>query len=217
LAIPLGVVCGANRNNAIDRGIQLSLFTLYSIPAFVAGMMFLMFFAYGGYFKYFPATGIHSPGAENFTHIQYALDYAWHMVLPTICLSLFSLAQIAMYARASMIDALGQDYIRTARSVGVSNFTVIGKHALRNSLIPVITLFASLIPAMLGGSVLIEVLFGIPGMGRLSWNAIVNKDIPTLMANVYIDAILVMLSILLTDILYTVVDPRISFGGQERS
>jgi peptide/nickel transport system permease protein len=217
VAIPLGILCSVNRGRWGDRLISLILFLLYSIPAFVAGMLFLLFFCYGDYLKWFPMDRLHSPGAENFGFVRYTLDYFWHAALPVVCLSLFSLAALAMYARSSMLDVLEQDYIRTARAKGVSPFMVTSKHALRNALIPVITLFANFLPAMLGGSVLIEVIFDIPGMGRLSFNSIEQKDFPTLMALIYIDAIVVMLSILLADMLYVLVDPRISFEGQGKS
>jgi len=114
-----------------------------------------------------------------------------------------------------MLDIVNQDYIRTARAKGLSGRSVILKHALRNAMIPVITLFSSFIPAMLGGSVIVEVLFGIPGMGRLSFMSIEAKDYNMMMGLIYIDAIVVMLSILLSDLLYVLVDPRISFGKSE--
>ncbi|MGA2034748.1 MAG: ABC transporter permease subunit [Thermoguttaceae bacterium] len=214
LAVPLGVVCAVHRNGWADRSISLVLFLLYSIPAFVAGMLFLLFFCYGVYWKWFPMRGLHAEGAEFFTWAGYAADYLWHIVLPVTCLSLFSLAGMAMYSRASMLDVISQDYIRTARSKGLSRGKVIYKHALRNALIPIITLFSSFLPAMLGGSVLVEYLFGIPGLGRLGWESIDLKDIPTLMALTYIEAILVMLGILLSDVLYVLVDPRITFQKQ---
>jgi ABC-type dipeptide/oligopeptide/nickel transport system permease subunit len=112
-----------------------------------------------------------------------------------------------------MLEVIGQDYIRTARAKGCPR-AVILKHGLRNALIPIITLFAGFLPGMLGGSVLIEVIFGIPGMGRLSFDSILQRDFPTLMALIYINAIVVMISILLTDLLYVVADPRISFQGR---
>ena len=114
-----------------------------------------------------------------------------------------------------MLDVVNQDYIRTARAKGLDGRTVILKHALRNALIPVITLFSNFIPALLGGSVIIEYLFGIPGMGRLSYDAIQNKDYNTVMALIYLDAIIVMVSILISDMLYIAVDPRISFSKAE--
>ncbi|MGQ0637414.1 MAG: ABC transporter permease subunit [Planctomycetaceae bacterium] len=214
VAVPLGVACAVSRGGTTDRLISLFLFVLYSIPAFVAGMLFLMALCYGRPFKWFPTLGLHSDGSESLSAAAWLQDYFWHATLPVVCLSLFSLAGLAMYARSSMLEVIGHDYIRTARAKGVGEAGVILKHALRNSLIPIITLFSSFLPAMLGGSVLIEVLFGIPGMGRLSWVSIEQKDFPTLMALIYIDAIVVMLSILLSDILYVLVDPRISFESK---
>jgi len=218
LAVPLGIVCAVHRGKLADRLISLKLFLLYSIPPYVAGMLFLLFLCYGGFLKWFPSLGLHSPGAENFGFWRWLLDYLWHAFLPVVCLSLFSLAAMAMYSRTSMLDVIGQDYIRTARAKGLSERKVIYKHGLRNALIPIITLFAGFLPAMLGGSVLIEWLFGIPGMGSLSWESIEQKDYPTLMALIFIDGIVVMVSILITDLLYVFIDPRISFEGrgQER-
>ncbi|MCS7303745.1 MAG: ABC transporter permease subunit [Thermoguttaceae bacterium] len=217
VAVPLGILCAVKRGSLVDRLITLGLFLLYSIPGFVAGMLFLIFLCYGDFLKIFPSLGLHSEGAENWGFFAYLLDYLWHAFLPVICLSLFSLAGLAMYSRTAMLDVLSQDYIRTARAKGLSEGKVIFKHALRNALIPILTLFATFLPALLGGSVLVEYLFGIPGMGRLSWECIEQKDFPTLMALIYIDALVVMFSILLTDILYVVADPRISFEAQSAS
>ena len=146
--------------------------------------------------------------------MAYLLDYLWHATGPVICLSAFSMAGLAMYGRGAMLDVLGQDYIRTARAKGLSGPMVVLKHALRNGMIPIITLFASFIPALLSGSVLVEYIFGINGLGQLSFVSIRLQDFPTLMALIYIDAIVVMLSMLLSDMLYVLVDPRISFEGK---
>lgn len=218
IAIPAGIIAAVKRNTIVDRAISLTLFLLYSIPSFVAAMLLLLFFCYGDYLKWFPMIGLHSEGAENFSWPRYLLDYFWHAFLPVMCLALFSLAGLAMYARTSMLEVISQDYIRTARAKGLPEVTVIFKHALRNALIPILTLFSSFLPALLGGSVLVEYIFGIHGMGRLSWESIEQKDYPTLMALIYIDAIIVLVSILLTDILYVLVDPRITFSarGEER-
>ena len=213
-SIPLGVVCAVNRGRWADRLISLVLFLLYSMPAFVAGMLMLLFLCYGDYLKIFPMERLHAEDAASWGWWAYATDYAWHAFLPVTCLSLFSLASMAMYTRASVLDVLQQDYVRTARAKGLSQSKVVLKHVLRNSLISVITLFSNFLPAMLGGSVLIEYLFNIPGMGRLGLVSIEQKDIPTVMALIYIDAIVVLVSILLTDLLYVIVDPRISFEGQ---
>lgn len=215
VAVPLGVLCAVYRGRFTDRAISLTLFLLYSIPAFVAGMLFLLFLCYGDYLKVFPMAALHSYEADEMGWGAWLLDYIWHAFLPVVCLSLFSLAAMAMYSRSAMLDVIGQDYVRTARAKGVPERKVILKHVLRNGLIPILTLFANFLPAMLGGSVLIEYLFNIPGMGRLSFNSIEQQDFPTLMALVYIDAIVVMVSILVTDLLYVLVDPRISYGRRE--
>lgn len=217
VAVPLGMICAVKRRQWADRIISLVLYFLYSIPPYVAGMLLLLFLCYGNYAKWFPMERLHSDNADELTTAAYLLDYLWHCLLPVTCLALFSLAAMAMYSRSAMLDVLGQDYIRTARAKGLSENTVVIKHAFRNGLIPIITLFSTFLPAMLGGSVLIEVIFGIPGMGRLGFNSITQKDYPTLMALIYVNAIVVMISILLTDLLYVFVDPRISFEGQAQS
>jgi ABC-type dipeptide/oligopeptide/nickel transport system permease component len=214
VAVPLGIICAVHRGRATDRVIAFGLFLLYSIPPFVAGMLFLMALCYGEPLKWFPTLGLHSEGAASMAWKPYLSDYFWHATLPVICLSLFSLAGMAMYSRSSMLEVIEQDFVRTARAKGLAEPGVILKHALRNALIPIITLFSSFLPAMLGGSVLVEFIFGIPGMGKLSWVSIEQKDFPTLMALIFIDAIVVMFSILLSDLLYVLVDPRISFSSR---
>ena len=217
VAIPLGIVCAVNRGKFLDRCISMGLFLLYSIPPFVAGMLFLLFFCYGDYLKIFPMERLHIDNADLLTWWPFLKDYLWHAALPVTCLGLFSLAGLAMYSRSSILDVIGQDYVRTARAKGLSQRKVIFKHVLRNGMIPIITLFSGFLPAMLGGSVLVEYLFNIPGMGRLGFYSIAQKDFPTVMALIYVDAIVVMFSILLTDMLYVLVDPRINFESQGAS
>jgi peptide/nickel transport system permease protein len=214
-AVPLGVYAAVRRNRWQDRAISLGLFVLYSIPPVVLGMLFLTFFCFGTFLKWFPMYGLHAENHETLSWVRAALDYLWHIAGPLLCLTLTQMANLAMFARSSMLDVVNQDYIRTARAKGLSGRTVTLRHALRNALIPIITLFSNFIPALLGGSVIIEYLFGIPGMGRLSYDSIQNKDYNTVMALIYLDAIIVMLSILLSDFLYVVVDPRISFSKAE--
>lgn len=214
ISIPLGITCGVYRGKLLDKGISLGLLVLYSIPPFVAGMMFLVLLCYGDYLKWFPDLGLHSENADSMAFIPYLLDYFHHAFLPVVCLSLFSLAAMAMYSRSSVLDVINQDYVRTARAKGVSGSGVIVKHVLRNAMIPILTLFSNFLPAMLGGSVLVEFLFSITGMGRLGIVSIEQKDYPTLMALLYIEALLTLVSFLITDFLYVVVDPRISFGGR---
>lgn len=180
-------------------------------------MLCLVFFCFGDYLKWFPMLGLHSENAGNMSLLPYLRDYLSHAILPVVCLSLFSLAAVAMYSRSSILDVISQDYIRTARAKGLGEDKVIFKHALRNGLIPILTLFSSFLPAMLGGSVLIEQIFDIPGLGRLGWSSILQKDYPTLMALLYIEAIVTLISFLFTDLLYVLIDPRISFEGRGKA
>jgi ABC-type dipeptide/oligopeptide/nickel transport system permease component len=223
VAVPLGILCGVFRNGWTDRVISFGLFLLYSMPGFVAAMLFLVFLCYGDYFQWlqgrvswfpFPTQGLHSDNASSMSWTAYLSDYLWHAILPVICLSLFSLAATAMYSRSAILDVINQDYIRTARAKGLPGSKVILKHALRNGLIPILTLFSSFLPAMLGGSVLVEQIFDIPGLGRLGWSSIFQKDYTTQMALIYVEAIVTLVSFLITDLLYVVVDPRISFEGR---
>jgi microcin C transport system permease protein len=154
-AVPLGVLCAVYRSRWQDRTISLGLFILNSIPSVVLGMALLTFFCYGAFLKIFPIHGLHSEGYEELSGFARAADYAWHAALPVLCLTLSSLAGLAMFGRSSMLDVINQDYIRTARAKGLSGPVVILKHALRNAMIPVITLFSTFIPAMLGGSVIV--------------------------------------------------------------
>ncbi len=214
IAIPAGIICSINRGNMIDRGISLNLFLLYSIPSYVAALLLILVFSF--YIDLFPMRGyVPRDLAESLGGLGYIYQWIRHSFLPIICLSIFSVAGLAMYTRSSLLEVANQDYVRTARAKGVSEFWVVMKHILRNGLIPIITLFASFLPGLLGGAIIIETLFDIPGMGKLAIDSIGFKDYPTLIAIFYIDAIAVLASILLTDMLYVAVDPRISFGSQE--
>ena len=138
-------------------------------------------------------------------------DTLWHLILPVSCLTYYTLAVLSRYMRASMLEVIRQDFIRTARAKGLSERLVIFRHALRNSLIPIVTLMADLVPALIGGSIVIETIFAIPGMGQLSWEAVTSRDYPLVMAIFTISAFLTLLGILMADFLYTVVDPRITY------
>jgi ABC-type dipeptide/oligopeptide/nickel transport system permease component len=140
VAIPIGLLCGVFRGRWIDHLNSLGLFLLYSVPPFVAGMLFLLYLSYGEYLKIFPMERLHGDRADQLAWLPWLWDYLWHATLPIICLSLFSLAPLAMYSRTSLLEVLGQDYIRTARAKGLSERRVILVHALRNALIPLITL-----------------------------------------------------------------------------
>src|SRR5206468_12101076 len=141
-------------------------------------------------------------------------DQLWHLVLPITCLTYYTLAVLSRYMRVGMLEVIRQDFIRTARAKGLSERLVIYRHAMRNSLIPIVTLMADLLPALIGGSIVIETIFGIPGMGELSWEAVLNRDYPLIMAIFTLSAMLTLAGILLSDLLYTVIDPRITYENR---
>ena len=134
-----------------------------------------------------------------------------HLFLPVMITSLASFAFVSRQMRSSMLEVIRQDYIRTARSKGLSEKKIIMKHALRNSLIPIITLLGALLPAMVGGSIIVETIFSIPGIGQLAFQAILDRDYPLIMAELVIASSLTVIGILVVDILYSVIDPRIAF------
>ncbi|MCA9565175.1 MAG: ABC transporter permease, partial [Myxococcales bacterium] len=149
--------------------------------------------------------------ASNVTSWTYLKDILTHMVLPTFCLTYASLAYLSRYARTGLLDVIQSDYIRTARAKGLSEPVVILKHAVRNGMIPILTLLASTLPALVGGSIVIEYIFGIPGIGNLILDATIQKDFNVVMGVLQISAVMTLLGILLSDISYALVDPRITF------
>ncbi len=153
-----------------------------------------------------------SPGAAALSPGRWLLDRMWHLAMPLFCLTYGSLAFLSRYMRAGMLETLRKDYVRTARAYGFSERVVVWKYAMRNSLIPVVTLLGGLLPALIGGSVIIETIFSLPGMGRLAFEAVLSRDYPLIMGNVAIASLLTLAGHILSDLLYTLVDPRIKLG-----
>ncbi len=141
--------------------------------------------------------------------LPWLVDRMWHLVLPVVCLTYGGLAYLSRLTRASMLEVIREDYVRTARAKGLSERVVIFKHAFRNALLPLITLFAFLLPSMFGGSVIIESIFSVPGMGQLGFEAVLSRDYPVIMAITAISAFLTLIGLLISDILYAALDPRI--------
>ncbi len=163
------------------------------------------------HFQWFPIYGFGTIGAEDWPFHRWLLDRMWHLFLPVFCLSYASFAGLSRYARAGMVEVVRQDYVRTARAYGFPERVVIFKYALRNSLIPIITLLGSVLPGLIGGSVIIEQIFSIPGMGRLFYESILGRDYPMVMGVFSFTAILTLVGLIVSDILYALVDPRIRF------
>jgi peptide/nickel transport system permease protein len=211
IAIPLGIVAALRRGEAIDRTLTVVLFILYSIPSFVAALLLIMFVAGGDYLDLLPMYGIHSVNASEMGPLASLWDRILHMILPVVCLTYASLASISRYTRVSMLEALGQDFVRTARAKGLSHRAVVYRHALRNALIPIVTIFALELPGLIGGSIIIENIFTLPGMGHLIFEALDAADVPVIMGVTVLTAIATLLSYLAADIIYVIVDPRITY------
>ena len=209
ISIPMGIAASVRRDSLFDRLSSLFLFVLYSLPTFWIALLLLMYLGSGEYLNLFPLGGIQSDYAADAGLLARAGDIAWHLVLPVVTLTYGSFAFLSRYARANMLEVINQQYITTARSKGLSEARVIFVHAFRNSLIPLVTLMATLLPGLLGGSVIVESIFSIPGMGMLAFEAILARDIPVIMAIAAISAFLTLLGILIADLMYALIDPRI--------
>jgi len=215
IAIPLGIHSAVSRGSFADSAITTVLFVLYSLPSFWVALMLLLYFSEGGVgFKWFPVKGLFGDLGANPGWFAWFIDHLWHLALPVFCLTYSSFAYISRQMRAGMLEVIRQDYIRTARAKGLDERVVIFKHALRNSLIPIITIVAFILPALVGGSVIIETIFNIDGIGKLSFEAILTRDYPIIMAIFTLTAFLTLIGILLSDLAYAVVNPTISFEGK---
>jgi len=209
IAIPAGVYSAVRTESLWDRILTIGFFILYSLPSFWVAVMLIMLFGGGEYWDIFPVYGISSLGAEQYPFLKWLVDRIWHLVLPVFCLSYGGWAYLSRLMKAELLEVIREDYIRTARAKGLEERIVIMKHALRNALLPLITLLAYLLPSLFGGSVIIESIFSIPGMGQLGFEAVLSRDYPVIMALTTISAILTLIGLILSDVLYAVFDPRI--------
>ncbi len=214
LAIPLGIFSATHQGTTADKVTTVALFVLYSLPSFWVATVLILFVGGGDFLHWFPISGISALDADKLGNWDWFKDRVWHLVLPVFCLTYGSLAYVSRQMRAGMLETIRQDYIRTARAKGLSEKAVIYRHALRNSLIPIVTLLGFLLPAMLGGSVIIESIFTIPGMGLLGFEAILSRDYPVVMAISTIAAFLTLIGLLLSDLMYALVNPTISLEAE---
>lgn len=211
-SIPIGIMGAIRHNSWIDRSSSIGMFILYSLPSFWVALLLIKLMVSNALFFQLPFQGILPTGAERLPTLTYLWEGTLHLILPVVCLSYGSQANLSRYMRVGMLDTIRSDYIRTARAKGCPESTIVFKHAVRNSLIPIVTLLGGLLPGMIGGSFIIESIFSIPGMGLLGYQALLTRDYTILMALITISAVLVMLGILVSDLLYLAVDPRIAFG-----
>ena len=214
LSVPLGIYLATKKNERVDRYTSLLLFGLYSLPVFWVATLLLVFFTtpeYGQWTNLFAG-----PGLGELRSTAPFGDRFWergsHLVLPVFCLTYASLAFVTRQIRGSMVEVLDLDFIRTARAKGLNEKIVIWKHAFRNALFPLISLLAMVVPRLLAGSVIVEFIFAIPGMGRLMFDAIFDQNWPVVYTVLLLTALLTMLANLLADFGYAWADPRVAFG-----
>jgi peptide/nickel transport system permease protein len=204
VAVPLGVLAAVKQYSWADKIITTLATIGYALPSFVLGVLLLFIFSIR--LNLFPSFGMQSLGQEG-----NLADIAWHMFLPVSSLAIQQIAGWSRYMRASMLEVLQQDYVRTARAKGLSGSRVIFKHALRNALIPVITLLGLTLPSLLAGAAITESIFSWPGLGYMAVQSVQTNDFPVVLATVMIGGVMVILGNLLADILYGLVDPRIKY------
>jgi len=207
LAIPIGVLAAVHRNTVLDKGITVFVFLGFAVPTFWLAL--LLMYLFGVKLNWLPISGLHTLGYEAYGWFGQLLDLAKHLVMPIMVASFGSLAGVSRYMRSAMLQVIEQDYITTARAKGLSERVVIWKHALRNALLPLITLVGFSLPGLIGGSVIFETIFSIPGMGQLFYQGVMARDYPVVMGILVIGAFLTLLGNLLADISYALADPRI--------
>lgn len=216
ISIPLGIKAARKRGSRFDKITELTVFILFSLPRFWVALVLISFLGNDEFLGWFPSNGVQTTGSDSWPFFDRLADWAWHLVLPTIAYTYASFAFISRQVRGATIEALSQDYTRTARAKGLSEKVVAWKHAFRNSLIPIVTIFAGLLPSLIGGSIILERIFAIPGLGKRVFDYIRTDDFYSVIAFFTLSSILVLAGILLSDILYAVVDPRISFSGRNK-
>jgi peptide/nickel transport system permease protein len=210
ITIPLGVISAVRKGSWFDNMVTILSFAGMATPSFWLGLMLMLLFAVK--LGWLPAVGMYDPLITDNGWLARLVDVARHMILPLTTMTILSLAGITRYQRAAMLEVLNQDFIRTARAKGLPEKVVIFKHALRNALIPIVTILGLSLPGLFGGAFIIETIFAWPGMGRLGVMAIFQRNYPLIMGIVMFSAVLIMLGNLLADLGYALVDPRIRYG-----
>jgi peptide/nickel transport system permease protein len=212
LALPIGILAAVKRNTLLDKGLTVFVFLGFAMPTFWLAL--LLMYLFGVKLEWLPISGLHSLGSDQLSTGARLLDLAKHLVLPITVASFGSLAGLSRYMRSTMLEVIAQDYITTARAKGLSERVVILKHAFRNALLPVITILGFSLPGLIGGSVIFETIFAIPGMGQLFFMGVMARDYPLVMGILVIGAGLTLIGNLLADLCYALADPRIRHGGR---
>ncbi|NTW77066.1 MAG: ABC transporter permease [Syntrophaceae bacterium] len=207
VAIPIGVLSAVHQDSLFDKITGVFVFIGFAVPTFWLALLMMIFF--GIHLGWLPISGLRSLNYEYLSPWGQFVDLVKHLVLPVFISAFGGLAGLSRYMRANMLEVIRQDYIMTARAKGLSERDVIYKHALRNALLPAITILGLSIPGLIGGSVIFETIFAIPGMGQLFYMAVMARDYPTVMGILLIGAVLTLVGNLIADVSYAVADPRI--------
>lgn len=206
LSFPAGIAAAVRRGSGFDRAATVSSYALISFPSFFLAYVVILWVVNS--FDV-PVIGMHTFGTETGAAWFRGMDRLWHLVIPSLLSAVLGIAVLSRYVRSQMLEVISQDYVRTARAKGVPEDDVVYRHALRNALLPFVTMFGLMLPGLVGGSVIVEQIFAWPGLGRLAYDAVLTRDFPTILTLNLIGAVLTLAGTLLSDVLYAVVDPRV--------
>ena len=215
ISIPIGIVSAVRRGSLLDRALTVLVFLGFAMPSFWLAMLLMLYF--GIDLGWLPLSGLTSLDYAQLSPLGKALDIARHLTLPILVGLVGSIAGTSRFLRSSMLEVLRQDYITTARAKGLPARLVIGRHALRNALLPVITMLGLSVPGLIGGSVIIETIFALPGLGQLFYTAVMARDYPLIMGNLVLGAVLTLLGNMLADAGYGLADPRIRTSARQEN
>ncbi len=210
IAVPLGIMSAIKRNTLPDKVTTVTVFLGFSMPGFWFALLLMILF--GVQLGWLPISGLRSLDSESWGFFARLADYLRHIVLIVFIGAFGSLAGYSRYMRSSMLEVIGQDYIRTARAKGLKERDIIFRHGLRNALMPIITIMGLSVPSIIGGSVILESIFAIPGMGQLFWQAVIARDYPLIMGDLVFVSFLTLLGNMLADVAYALADPRVRVG-----
>lgn len=211
VSIPLGIVKAIKKGGTFDMLSSFLLFVMYSIPPFMLAILLIVFFSGGSFFEWFPVGGLHSEGYDELSSLEQIWDRIHHFILPLICFTIGSFTSLTILMKNSLIEEIKKDYIRTARAKGVDEKVVYMKHALKNALIPIVTGLGGFLSVFFAGSLLLETIFQLDGIGLLSYKSVLSRDFNVIMGLIFIQSALFLLGNVLSDIAYVLVDPRIDF------
>ncbi len=212
VAVPIGIVSARRRGAALDKALTVFVFLGFAMPGFWLALLLML--AFGIAIPILPISGLTSLDYDQFSAWGKLADLSRHLAMPIFIYTFGSLAGMSRFMRASMLEVLRQDYVMTARAKGLSERVVVYKHALRNALLPVITILGLSVPGLIGGSVIIESIFALPGLGQLFYQGVMARDYPLIMGNLVLGAVLTLAGNLLADTGYALADPRIRSTGE---